>query len=135
MGTIFVARSKTLGDWGYDVGLSKHIYKVGLTDGPVKDVIAAGWCGVTDWVLVKKQDGVDGIDEDGIIEKLAQKQKMIEPKLYPRIRDTKGIFKIVPGQVENHLLVTRALAGEPELRELKIKPADIAAYLIANGLS
>ncbi len=135
MGTIFVARSKTLGDWGYDVGLSKHIYKVGLTDGPVKDVIAAGWCGVTDWVLVKKQDGVDGIDEDGIIEKLAKKQKMIEPKLYPRIRDTKGIFKIVPGQVENHLLVTRALAGEPELRELKIKPADIAAYLIANGLS
>jgi hypothetical protein len=135
LGTIFVARSKTLGDWGYDVGLSKHIYKVGLTDGPVKDVIAAGWCGVTDWVLVKKQDGVDGIDEDGIIEKLAQKQKMIEPKLYPRIRDTKGIFKIVPGQVENHLLVTRALAGEPELRELKIKPADIAAYLIANGLS
>jgi hypothetical protein len=135
LGTIFVARSKTLGDWGYDVGLSKHIYKVGLTDGPVKDVIAAGWCGVTDWVLVKKQDGVDGIDEDGIIEKLAKKQKMIEPKLYPRIRDTKGIFKIVPGQVENHLLVTRALAGEPELRELKIKPADIAAYLIANGLS
>ncbi len=134
MGTIFVARSKTLGDWGYDVGLSKHIYKVGYTDGAVKDAIAAGWCGVTDWVLVKKQDGVN-VSEDEIVERIARKQKMIDPKLYPRIKDAKGVFKIVPSQIENHLLVTRALAGEPELRDLKIKPADIAAYLIANGIA
>jgi hypothetical protein len=60
---------------------------------------------------------------------------MIDPKLYPRIKDAKGVFKIVPSQIENHLLVTRALAGEPELRDLKIKPADIAAYLIANGIA
>ncbi len=135
MGTIFVARSKALGDWGYDVGLSKHLYKVGYTDGAVKDTIAAGWCGVTDWIIVKKQDGVDGVTEDDIVERLAKKQKMIDPKLYPRIKDAKGIFKIVPGQVENHLLVTRALAGNPEIRDLKIKPADIAAYLIANSLA
>ena len=134
MGTIFVARSKTLGDWGYDVGLSKHIYKVGYTDGAVKDAIAAGWCGATDWVLVKKQDGVN-VSEDEIVERIARKKKMIDHKLYPRIKDAKGVFKIVPSQIENHLLVTRALAGEPELRDLKIKPADIAAYLIANGIA
>ena len=64
MGTIFVARSKTISDWGYDVGLSKHIYKVGYTEGPVKDVVAAGWAGATDWSLVKKQDDVDGASED-----------------------------------------------------------------------
>ena len=52
MGTIFVARSKTIGDWGYDVGLSKHLYKVGYTEEPVRDVVAAGWAGVADWSLV-----------------------------------------------------------------------------------
>jgi len=134
LATIYVARSKTLGDWGYDVGLSKHIYKVGLTDAPIKDVIAAGWAGATDWVLVKKQDDVDGVTEDEILERLAVKLKMIEPRLYPRIRETKGMFKVVPTQVENHIMVARALANEPEIRAIKVKPADIGAYLITCGL-
>ena len=134
MGTIFVARSKALSQWGYDVGLSKHIYKVGYTDAPVKDVIAAGWAGETDWALVRKQDDVEDTDEDAIIGRLAAKLKMIDPRLNPRIRDATGIFKILPTQVENHLLVSRALANEPEIKELKIKPADIAAYLITAGL-
>jgi hypothetical protein len=134
LATIYVLRSKTLSDWGYDVGLSKHIYKVGYTEGDVKDIVSAGWAGASDWVLVKKQDGVEGVTENEIVSRLAAKVKVIEPKLYPRIKEAIGIFKVVPAQVENHLLVSRALAGEPEIRELKIKPADIAAYLIANGL-
>ena len=134
MATIYVARSKILCDWGYDVGISKHIYKVGYTEAPIKDVIAAGWAGATDWMLVKKQDGVEGTSEAEIVARLAGKEKLIEPRLYPRIRDTPGMFKVMPVHVENHLLVTRALAGEPEIRDLKIKPADIGAYLIANGL-
>ncbi|MDB5397749.1 MAG: hypothetical protein JWM91_5255 [Rhodospirillales bacterium] len=134
MGTIYVARSKALSQWGYDVGLSKHLYKIGYTEESVKDVVAAGWAGETDWELVKKQDNVEGTSEDEIIARLAGKLKMIDPRLNPRIKDTRGIFKIVPTQVENHLLVTRALAGEPEIKDLKIKPADIAAYMIAGGL-
>ena len=135
MATIYVARSKTLSDWGYDVGLSKHIYKVGLTDTPVKDVVAAGWAGIADWALVKKQDDVDGVTEDEIIARLAVKQKMIDPKLYPRIRDTAGIFKIVPASVENSILVARTMAGEPDIPNFKVKPADIADFLIANALA
>ncbi len=135
MATIYVARSKTLSDWGYDVGLSKNIYKVGLTDEPVKDVVAAGWAGITDWVLVKKQDEVDGVTEDEIIARLAVKQKMIDPKLYPRIRDTAGIFKIVPASVENSILVARTMAGEPDIPNFKVKPTDIADFLIANALN
>ena len=134
MGTIYVAHSKALSKWGYDVGLSKHIYKVGYTVDPVKDVVAAGWAGETDWVLVKKQDDVEATNEDEIIGRLAGKQKMIDPRLNPRIKDAMGIFRIVPTAVENHILVTRALADEPEIKELKIKPADIAAYLIAGAL-
>jgi hypothetical protein len=135
LGTIYVSRSKTLSLWGYDVGLSKHIYKVGYSEMPVKDLVAQGWAGDTDWVLVKKQDDVVGTSEDEIIGRIAMKVKLVEPRLYPRIRDTPGIFKVVPGQVENHLLITRALAGQPEIRDIKIKHPDIADYLIANGLS
>jgi hypothetical protein len=135
MATIFVARSKALGDWGYDVGLSRHIYKVGLTGAPIKDVISAGWAGDKDWSLVRKRDGVEGMTEDEVIDRLAARVKMIDPKLYPRIRDTRGLFKVVPTQVENHLIVAKALAGDGDIGAAKIKPADIADYLIANGLS
>jgi hypothetical protein len=135
MATIYVARSKALSDWGYDVGLSKHIYKVGLTDEPVKDVIAGGWAGEKDWALVKKQDDVAGLSEDEMIDRLAAKTKMIDPRLYPRIRETHGIFKVTPAQVENHLLVAKALDGEPDLRAVKVKAADYGSYLIANALS
>jgi hypothetical protein len=133
VGTIFVARSKTISDWGYDVGLSKHIYKVGYTDEPVKDVVAAGWAGATDWTLVKKQDKVEGTSEDEVIARLANKAKMIDPKLYPRIKDAQGIFKITLAQVENHILVKNALGGETELKLVKVKPADIGDYLIASA--
>jgi len=135
MTTIYVARSKTLADWGFDVGLSKNIYKVGLTDEPVKDVIGAGWAGIQDWTLVKKQDDVDGVTEGEIIERLAAKVKLVDPKLYPRIRDTAGVFRVVPSQVENSILVSRTMAGEPDIPNFKVKPADIAAFLIANALN
>lgn len=135
MATIYVARSKSLGDWGYDVGLSKHLYKVGLTDGAAKEVVAgADWAGDSDWTIVKKQDGVDGQSEDEIIERLAGKVKMIDPKLYPRLRETRGIFKVTPAQVENHLLVAKALAGEPDMSAVKPKTGDFSSFLIVNGL-
>ena len=134
MATIYVARSAGLGEWGYDVGLSKHLYKVGLTDGDAKAALAEGWAGESDWTLVKKQDGVEGIDEDAIIARLAQKNKMIDPNLYPRLKGARGVFKVLPAHVENHFLVATALAGEGELKSMKPKPADFGAYLIANAI-
>lgn len=133
MGTIYVARSKTISDWGYDVGLSKHIYKVGYTEAPVKDVVAAGWAGAADWSLVKKLDNVEGTSEDEIVTRLSGKAKMIDPKLYPKIKDTVGMFKVTPAQVENHILVRNALAGEPELKLVKPKASDFADYLIVSA--
>lgn len=132
MGTLYVARSLALSKWASDVGLSKHIFKVGLTDEPVKPLVEAGWAGEKDWTLVKQEEEA-ALTEEQIIERLARKEKMIDPKLYPRIKGTPGIFKVLPAHVENHIVVARALAGGAERVEIKLKPADFAAYLIHNA--
>lgn len=132
MGEIYVARSAKLCKWASDVGLSKHIYKLGYTEEPLKQVIAAGWAGETDWILVKKEEA-EGLDEVQLIATLARKETMIDPRYYPRIKGTLGLFKVDPVRVENHIVVTRALAGDAERVELKLKPADFAAYLIHNA--
>jgi hypothetical protein len=56
MGTIYVARSVALGKWGNDVGLSKHLYKIGYTEAPVKNALEEGWAGERDWAIVAKQE-------------------------------------------------------------------------------
>jgi hypothetical protein len=131
---IYVARSASLAQWASDVGLSKHVYKIGVTDDPVKPLVAAGWAGLTDWVLVKKQDDVPPLDEAGMFAHLSVKERVIDPALYPRIKGTIGLFKILPSHVENHLLISRALAGMEQSGELRLKPADFAQYLIQSAL-
>lgn len=129
MAAIYVARSVKLGKWASDVGLSKHVYKFGCTDDDVKALVAQGWAGEEDWQLVKSV-AADSGDETQLIERIGRREKPIDPRYYPRIRDTAGLFKVDPAHVENHILVARALAGEAERTALKLKPADFAAYLI-----
>ncbi len=133
MTTLYVARSSKLGKWASDVGLSKHVFKLGVTDEDPKALVAAGWAGETDWQLVKKQ-AVEGLTEAEVVERVARKEKLIDPNLYPRLRGAIGVFKVLPAHVENHMLVRRALAGEAERIEIKLKPADFADYLIANAV-
>lgn len=134
MATIYVARSSKLGKWASDVGLSKHVYKIGVSDVPVKPLVANGWAGETDWALVKQQP-VEDLGEAEAIERLAHKAKLIDPNLYPKLKGALGVFKVLPAHVENHILVRRALAGEAERLELKLKPADFAEYLIGNAIN
>ena len=44
-----------------------------------------------------------------------------------------SVFKVPPEHVENHIVITRALAGEMD-RAVKLKPVDFAEYLIQNAL-
>lgn len=132
MAVIYVARSAKLSKWASDVGLSKNIFKVGVGEEPIKDLIAAGWAGETDWTLVKKEPA-EGLDEEAVLTRLARRETVVDPKYYPRIRETPGLFKVDPHHVESHIIVGRALEGGPERQELKLKPADFAAYLIHNA--
>ena len=132
MSVIYVARSVKLSKLASDVGLGKHIYKVGVADDDPKPLAAAGWAGETDWSIVKKEE-VEGLDEDAVIYRLAARERMIDPNLYPKLRGARGVFRLTPTKVENHIVVTRALAGESDLTALKLKPADFAAYLIHNA--
>jgi len=134
MGVIYVARSARLSKWASDVGLSKHVFKIGFTDENPKSVVQqAGWAGETDWALVKQQQA-DSLTDAEIIARLAAKTKMIDPNFYPKLKGAVGIFKVLPAHVENHIIVSKALAGEEERGERKLKPADFAAYMIHNAL-
>lgn len=133
MAMIYVARSAALSKWASDVGLSKHVFKVGVAEEPIKDLIAAeGWAGASDWTLVKKEDAGE-LTEETVLERLGKRETLVDTKYYPRIRDARGIFKVSPVHVESHIIVGRALEGGGEQVALKLKPADFASYLIHNA--
>jgi hypothetical protein len=133
MSVIFVARSAKLGRWASDVGLGKHVYKVGVAEGDPKPLAAQGWAGESDWAVVRQRP-VDDLGEEEVVDRLARKEKMIDPKLYPKLKGAPGVFRLTPTRVENHILVTRALAGDSDRVEVKLKPTDFADYLIHNAL-
>ena len=133
MPILYVARSSKLGRWASDVGLGKNIYKVGVSDGDPRALAAAGWAGETDWTIVRKAT-VEGLSEQEALDRLARKEKMIDPNLYPKLKGAAGVFRLTPARVENHMVVTRALAGQSDRVEIKLKPADYADYLVHNTL-
>jgi len=75
----------------------------------------------------------DGGEEEALA-RLARKEKVIEPNLYPKLKGANGVFRLAPTRVESHIIVTRALAGDSDRIEIKLKPTDFADYLIHNAL-
>jgi hypothetical protein len=133
MANLYVARSAKLNRWASDVGLGKNLYKVGVIEGEPKALAIAGWACETDWSIVRKKE-VEGVDEEAALERLARKEKMIDPNLYPKLKGATGVFRLNPERITNHILVTRALSGESDRADIKLKPADFADYLIHNAL-
>ena len=133
MAVLFVARSARMGKWSSDVGLGKNVYKVGVSEAEdPKALAAAGWAGEPDWKIVDQRE-IEGLGEDEAIERLGKKERMLDPRLYPKLKGARGVFSVSLKHVENHIVVARALAGESELGAVKPKPADFAAYLIHNA--
>jgi hypothetical protein len=133
MPVLYVARSVKLARWASDVGLGKHIYKLGISDDDPKALAAAGWAGEVDWKIVRK-DEVEGLTEAEAQERLGKKERMIDPNIYPKLKGAAGVYRVSAQHVENHILVSRALAGTSDRLDLKLKPADFAAFLVHNAL-
>jgi hypothetical protein len=132
MAVLYVARSVRLARWASDVGFGKHVYKVGVVDDDPKALAAAGWAGEPDWKIVRRAD-VTELSETEARDPIGRKEKAIDPRLYPKLKGADGVFRVSPEHVENHIIVARALAGDSDRIELKLKPADFAAYLIHNA--
>ncbi len=136
MAEIYVARSSSACKWGASVGLTKHIYKVGvaedLAQAAVKALNQSMYGAETDWKLLKKEDAA-GVDEATAIERLSKKEKMVDPALYPKVKGARGIFKVKPVNAENHLITKMAMENNI-VADFKLTPIDIATYLINNAL-
>lgn len=137
MSILFVARSPGLQDWASDVGLTKHVYRLGVAEADVEAEIArlnaekfAGW---SDWLAMRQRKIEGEADEAALRARLAAKEKVVDPTYYPKLRGAEGLFKIKTMNVEHSLFVKRTLAGK-ENATAKVKPNDIADYMLDNAL-
>ena len=136
MATIYVARSKGLTDWTGDVGLTKHVFKVGVGEDSGADAVLAlnkrRAAGQEDWSLLAEADAGTVAEEQALV-RLAAREKTVDPAHYPKLKGEAGMVKVKPTNVENYIIVKRALANEESLT-VKVTNGDIAAYLIDNAL-
>lgn len=132
MSVLFIARSADLSKWAADVGLGKHVFKVGVAADKTAAKTAAeqGWAGEKDWRIVDAQDAGD-LDEAAALTGIERKEKIASPDYYPRLKGATGVVRVNIAHVQNAMLVSQALesANQP-LTAPKPKPKDVAAYLI-----
>lgn len=137
MAEIFVAVSKALQDWGAEVGVSKHLYLVGVDDDPagkIAELNAAAHAGVADWALARKgvAPAPEGLDRAGALERLAKRERVLDPRHYPRLRGADDVLRVQPKTVETALLMAQAMSDK-QMTAVKAKPADFVAYLLRNA--
>ncbi|MBL8631204.1 MAG: hypothetical protein JNM81_16340 [Rhodospirillaceae bacterium] len=136
MGVVYVAKSAALQEWGADVGISKNIYKVGVTDDAAemaKTLNETSVLGQADWKIIAKRDVPEVTDEDEMLARLGQRIKVVDPTYYPKMKGTRSVFRLNPLDVESHMVFKQTMAGEqPKVK--KASPSDIGNYLIENAL-
>ena len=137
MSTVFVVLSPSMQEWGADVGVSKHLYKLGVTDGDVaeavKELAAENYAGHADWVLAACLEAPDGLDTAAVMARLADRQKLLDPLYYPRLKGAKDIVRLDQRKVEANIVIKRTMEGR-DSKVPKIKPADMGLFLIESVL-
>ena len=132
MFSVYIAFSPVLQEWGSDVGIGKHLYKVGLTDADpnaaVQDLNAETYAGQKDWQLAGAKPA-DDLDEAGYLARLSERQKVIDPFYYPKIKGAKDIVKLDQRKVEANFVIKRTMEGR-DSKVPKLKPADMADFIL-----
>lgn len=135
MPTVYVAKSQRLQRWGAEVGLTKHLYQVGVAEGRADAAIEAlndsAHGGESDWRLVK-QRAVEEADAAAMVQRIAEREAEVDPGYYPKIKGARGIFKVKLTHVANALIVRRLMGGSEE-PAVKPKTADFADYLLRTA--
>lgn len=132
MSVIFVARSANFGKWAADVGLGKHVFKIGLAPDKTaaKAAADAGWAGESDWRLTAVEEAGD-IDEAAALAGVERKEKLVDPSYYPKLKGAGGVVRVNIAHVQNALLISQAMeSADQPLAASKAKPKDVADYLI-----
>ena len=136
MPTIYVAKSDSLQGWASDVGLTMHVYKLGVAEGDgaaaVDALNAEGHAGRTDWQLLA-EEAVEEFDEAAAFARAKRKETLVDPLYYPQIKRAPGIFKVKFTNAENHFMVREALEGQ-QIKRFKIAPTQIGTYLIRMAI-
>ena len=136
MPTVYVARSESLQEWAADVGLTVHVYKVGVAESAeaaVETLNTQSFAGASDWAVVISEEA-EAPDEAALLAKVGAKEKAVDPLFYPRIGGATGLFKVKMTNVQTRLLVNKMMAGEDEKITKKPKVPDIAGYLLRTAL-
>lgn len=132
MSVIFVARSANFSKWAADVGLGKHVVKIGVAadKAAAKAAADAGWAGETDWRLTAVEEAGD-IDEAAALAGVERKEKLVDPSYYPRLKGASGVVRLNITHVQNAMLISQAMeSADQPLAAAKATPKDIADYLI-----
>ncbi len=137
MPTVYVARSESLQNWASDVGLTLHVYKLGVSEdsgeAAVEALNAATHAGRADWQLLAEEK-VEAVDEQEALARAARKETLVNPLYYPQIKRASGIFKVKLANAENHFLVREALEGQ-QIKRIKLTPAQLGTYLIRIAIA
>jgi hypothetical protein len=142
MPAIYVASSRNLQKWGADVGLTAHVYKVGVASGTPNEAVETlnkdSFAGETDWRLVQSAEAA-GLEEPVVLDRVARKEKRVDPGHYPKLRGATGIIKVKLQNVQIRMMVQQ-MTGEggsesEEHSTRKAKAIDVAAYLLQNALA
>ena len=134
MPVVYVARSPSLQEWAADVGLTEHVYKVGVADdaeAAVRTLNEENFAGVADWAVLTS--GEAKADEAASLARVGAKETAVDPLFYPRIKGAKGLFKVKIKNVQTRMLVQQMMAGEEEKIKKKPKAPDIATYLLSTA--
>ena len=136
MPIVYVAMSNDMQEWGADVGVSKQLYKLGYADGDPQNAIKAlndeNYAGHSDWSLAGSQE-VAGIDAETVMERACERQNVLDPLYYPRLKGAKDIIRLDQRKVEAHIVIKKTMEGQ-DSKVPKLTPADMSDFLIEGIL-